>query len=167
MTALALSINFEGMSFPVVARTAAVAAILLAWAGALWAHGPKRKSIPPSQITAEEKAAFQVAKPVLEKHCFRCHTSARKRGKGKGLKHLSFDRYPPMGHHSHEAGAAVRRVVVGTDEKGPTMPSDDPGAVTGEELKAVLEWADAYERARARNRRPDDGQGGAPAHKRH
>jgi hypothetical protein len=29
------------------------------------------------------------------------------------------------------------------------MPSDDPGAVTGDDLTKILAWADAFDRARA------------------
>jgi len=32
----------------------------------------------------------------------------------------------------------------------PTMPSDDPGAVAGDELAKVLAWADAFDGAHPR-----------------
>lgn len=48
-------------------------------------------------------------------------------------------RYPFGGHHAGEAGEAVRSVL-----ENATMPSDDPGAVTGEDLNLILAWADAF-----------------------
>ena len=94
--------------------------------------------------------AYAAARPALEKHCFRCHTSAGQKAKAKTLKHLSFDQYPPTGHHAHEAATVFRRVLVGNKArgKGPTMPADDRGAVTGEDLEKILAWAEAFDRAR-------------------
>jgi hypothetical protein len=95
-------------------------------------------------------AAYATARPVLEEHCFRCHTSAGSKARPKTLKHLSFDEYPPTGHHSHEAGRVFRRVLLGDKAKGrrPTMPADDRGAVTGGDLEKLLAWADAFDKAR-------------------
>ena len=95
----------------------------------------------------EELAAYEVAKPVFERHCFRCHTTAAKKAKRKSLDHLTMDDYPFGGHHAGEAATVIRKVLgVGGKAKA-TMPSDDPGAVAGDELAKVLAWADAFDRA--------------------
>jgi hypothetical protein len=56
------------------------------------------------------------------------------------------DSYPFGGHHADESGSVVRKVLSAPGGK-PTMPSDDPGAVTGEDLTRILAWADAFEHA--------------------
>lgn len=96
--------------------------------------------------TPEEIAAFETAKPAFERHCFRCHTSAGKKSKPKALAHISMDVYPFGGHHADESGSVVRKVL-GAGGGKPTMPSDNPGAVTGEDLALILAWADAFEHA--------------------
>lgn len=109
-------------------------------------HGPSN-SVKP---TPEELAAYEAAKPVFERHCFRCHTTAGKKAKRKSLEHLPMDAYPFGGHHAGEAATVIRTVLgVGGRAKA-TMPSDDPGAVTGDELAKVLAWADAFDRAHPR-----------------
>ena len=46
--------------------------------------------------------------------------------------------------------AAVVRKVLGADGKSKaTMPSDDPGAVAGDDLAKILVWADAFDRTHA------------------
>jgi hypothetical protein len=99
---------------------------------------------------AADVIAYATARPILEKHCFRCHTTAGQKAKAKTLKHLSFDQYPPTGHHSHETGVVFRRVLLGNKakSKGPTMPADDRGAVSGRDLEKLLAWADAFDAAR-------------------
>jgi mono/diheme cytochrome c family protein len=96
--------------------------------------------------TPEEIAAFERAKPAFERHCFRCHTSAGKKAKPKALAHITMDGYPFGGHHADESGNVVRKVL-GAGGGKPTMPSDDRGAVTGEDLARILAWADAFENA--------------------
>lgn len=115
-----------------------------------WAHGPKHKA-PVIRATPAELATYELARPALQKHCFRCHTTTGKKAKAKSLRHLNLDRYPPRGHHAHEAGAVVRRVLLGDKAKGkgPSMPSDDPGTVVGQELGRIIAWADSFEQARA------------------
>jgi hypothetical protein len=98
------------------------------------------------QPTPEEIAAFEKAKPAFVRHCFRCHTSAGKKSKPKALAHLSMDGYPFGGHHADESGTVIRKVL-GAGGGKPTMPSDEPGAVTGEDLARILAWADAFEHA--------------------
>jgi hypothetical protein len=100
---------------------------------------------------AADVTAYAAARPVLEKHCFRCHTSTGKKAKAKILKHLSFDQYPPSGHHAHETGVVFRRVLLGNKAKGkgPRMPADDRDALTGGDLEKILAWADAFDRTHA------------------
>jgi hypothetical protein len=135
-------------------RTLARLAGTLAIAGfvavtASWAHAPKHKAAVV-RATPAELAAYDAAKPGLQKHCFRCHTTKGMKVKAKALKHFNLDRYPPRGHHAHEAGAVVRRVLLGDKGKGegPSMPSDDPGVVVGQELERIIAWADAFEKGR-------------------
>ncbi len=112
------------------------------------AHG-RHGAVPAHRPTPEETAAFEVARPVFERHCFRCHTRAGQKSKHKALDHLAMDRYPFGGHHADEAGAAVREVL-GADAHGkPTMPSDDRGAVRGDDLAKLLAWAATFDRANA------------------
>jgi hypothetical protein len=100
---------------------------------------------------SSDVTAYAMARPALVKHCFRCHTTAGTKAKAKILKHLSLDQYPPTGHHAHELGPVFRRVLIGNPAKGkrPTMPADDRGALTVEEIETILAWADAFDRARA------------------
>jgi len=113
---------------------------------AAFAHGGHGGSIAPKP-TAEEREAFEAAKPAFERNCFRCHTSAGKKSKRKAMQHLAMDGYPFTGHHANEVGKVVRKALgVGGPGKA-TMPSDDPGAVTGEDLRLIVAWADAFDRA--------------------
>lgn len=56
------------------------------------------------------------------------------------------DGYPFAGHHAAMMSATIREVL-GAAGSEPTMPRDKPGAVKGDELKLVLAWAAAYDRA--------------------
>jgi hypothetical protein len=59
---------------------------------------------------------------------------------------LNIDSYPFGGHHASVVAGAVRDVL-GAAGKRPTMPKDSPGAVRGADLQAILDWADAFDRA--------------------
>lgn len=124
--------------FAIVTCTAIAVPLAYAHQGHGAGHAPKP--------TPKEIAAFERAKPAFERHCFRCHTSAGKKSKAKALAHITMDAYPFGGHHADESGTVVRKVLGGGGGK-PTMPSDDPGAVTGEDLARILAWADAFENA--------------------
>ena len=134
---------------PVAAKATAMAGFVVVCAAiaarVAYAHQGHGVGHAPKP-TPEEIAAFESAKPAFERHCFRCHTSAGKKAKPKALAHISMDRYPFGGHHADESGIVVRKVLGGGGGK-PTMPSDDPGAVTGDDLSQILAWADAFERA--------------------
>lgn len=127
--------------------------------------GPGSKAAPPAP---EETAAFEKAKPILEKHCFRCHTTGGKKAKPKTLSHLNMDGYPFSGHHASGAGTAIRTVLLGKSGKGgedATMPKDDRGAVDGDDLKTVLAWADAFDKAHPTKSSTKPKSGAAPRSK--
>jgi hypothetical protein len=123
-------------------------ALTIAMVGSAMAYGHAgHGSGHVSKPSPEEQAAFANARPAFERHCVRCHTTGGKKAKRKSLDHFSMNDYPFKGHHADEAGAVVRKVLgAGADHKA-TMPSDDPGAVTGDDLTKILAWADAFERA--------------------
>jgi hypothetical protein len=118
-----------------------------------WGHGGGHGTAKPAPASAEEIATFSTAKPVFARYCFRCHTKSGKKARAKALKHLDMTAYPFGGHHATDVGTVVRKAVTGQDGKAPTMPSDDPGAVQGEDLAKILAWADAFDRAHAKARR--------------
>ena len=67
---------------------------------------------------------------------------------------MSMDGYPLGGHHAGGAGGAVRKVLGGGGGR-PTMPSDDPGVATGDDLARTLACADAYDAARQAKEKSD------------
>jgi mono/diheme cytochrome c family protein len=97
-------------------------------------------------LAAAEKAAYERARPVFEKHCRRCHAPGGEKATAKSLGHFSMDGYPFGGHHAASAGAAVREVL-GVSGEAASMPADDPGAVKGDELDAVIAWSKAFDQA--------------------
>ena len=100
----------------------------------------------PSDLLAAERAAYDLARPAFQRHCARCHTSdGEKAGRGKALKHFNMDSYPLAGHHANEIGNTVREVLGATGER-PSMPRDNPGVVSTEELALILAWAEAFDR---------------------
>lgn len=94
----------------------------------------------------DERTAYEKAKPVFDAHCSSCHTTSGSKSGKKALSHFTMDAYPFGGHHTATMSATIREVL-GATGSAPTMPRDKPGAVKGEELKLVLAWADAYDRA--------------------
>lgn len=102
-----------------------------------------------SDPAALEMQAYENAKPVFDKHCGACHTGpARDEEHAEALEHFSMDGYPFGGDHAHEISEEIREVL-GVDGETATMPPANPGAVQGEELAAVLAWADAFDKAQA------------------
>ena len=65
----------------------------------------------PAQVKAEllaaEQAAFDKAKPVLEKNCARCHSKGGAKAAKKKLDHFDMTTYPFGGHHA----AVVTRFI--------------------------------------------------------
>jgi mono/diheme cytochrome c family protein len=101
---------------------------------------------PPVTSPPSEQEAYERARPVFERHCASCHTSSA--GERAALRHFSMDGYPFGGHHAGQISGTIREVL-GASGKPVTMPKDRPGAVQAEELRAILDWADAFDRAHA------------------
>lgn len=99
-------------------------------------------------LLARETMAYERARPVFERYCRACHTSTGVEANKSALHHFNMDRYPFGGHHQTEIARSVR-TVLGTMGKVPTMPRNDPGAVQGEDLAVILEWADSFDLAAA------------------
>jgi uncharacterized membrane protein len=97
-------------------------------------------------LKAAESAAFARARPVFDKHCARCHTKDGTDARPKALEHFDMTSYPFGGHHADDITAEIRAVLAIPGGK-PTMPLDQPGAVTGNELALIAAWADAYDKA--------------------
>ena len=108
-------------------------------------HGTHEMPADPAKA---ELAAYDKAKPVFAEHCAGCHTTAEagdsKKGK-KAMKHFVMDRYPFGGHHADELGVTIRESL-GVDGGKPTMPKDDPGAVQGDQLAAIVAWTHAFDK---------------------
>ena len=98
------------------------------------------------ELLAAENDAWKAAKPVLERACASCHTSAGKQSSKKKLDHFSLDTYPPGGHHATTIGSTVRKVL-GLAGKKATMPSGKPGSVRGDDLAKIKAWIAAWEAA--------------------
>lgn len=116
-------------------------------ARAAGAETPPAEGIPHEQgPAASEQEAYERARHVFERYCANCHTSGT--GKRAALRHFTMDRYPFGGHHADQISSTIREVL-GADGQPATMPKDRPGAVQGDDLRAILDWADAFERAHA------------------
>lgn len=113
---------------------------------------------PPVPVVTEQEA-YERAKPIFEKYCARCHT--KQSAKRTALKHFAMDSYPFDGHHTDNMPSTIRKVL-GVSGSRATMPRDKPGIIQGNELRLILDWADAVEGART-NTLP----GTSDAHKHH
>ncbi len=114
---------------------------------------PAEPAPDPEKVKAElldaEKSAYELAQPVLEKHCAKCHSKASKKAKKASLEHFDMTSYPFGGEHADDMATAIREVLAIGDGKKATMPKDHPGAVAGAELSLIADWADAYDKAKA------------------
>ena len=95
---------------------------------------------------AAETNVWNTAKPIFDRACSSCHTTAGKKASKKKLDHFNFDLYPPGGHHAATIGFTIRDVL-GISGKKPTMPDDKPGSVKGDDLATIKAWTDAWEAA--------------------
>lgn len=93
-----------------------------------------------------EQEAYERARPVFARYCASCHTSDA--GKRSALRHFTMDRYPFGGHHADQIVSTIREVL-GANGQPATMPKDRPGALQGDELRIILDWANAFDRAHA------------------
>jgi hypothetical protein len=116
----------------------------------VWAHGASSKL--HGEVTATERQAFEEARPAFERHCFRCHSKdgpkdgkTSTKAKAQARAHVDMTSYPFGGHHAGEAGPAILTALgLGPEHKRATMPSDDPGSVTDEDLRLIRAWAEAF-----------------------
>ena len=116
-----------------------------------------------ADLLAAETGAFEKAKPVFDKHCAKCHSKGGKNAKPKALDHFDMSSYPFGGHHAGEIAAEIRKVLAIGGGK-PTMPADQPGAVTGDELSLIAAWADAFEKSHAGGAHEGHGESGEHHH---
>lgn len=122
---------------------------------------PDKPAEPPAPdpkvaLLATETSAWEAAKPVFDKACASCHTTAGKKASKKKLDHFNFDTYPPGGHHTATIGFTIRDVL-GISGKKATMPYDKPGSVTGDDLAKIKAWTDAWEAADKAGAHPSTG----------
>jgi mono/diheme cytochrome c family protein len=115
--------------------------------------GPPAEPAPdPAQakadLAAAEQSAYELAQPIFQKHCARCHATGGKRARKKSLSHFDMTSYPFGGHHADEITAEIRKVLAIGGGKA-TMPMDKPGSVEGSELGLISDWADAFDKAAA------------------
>jgi hypothetical protein len=113
----------------------------------------------PSDLLSEEQRAYEAAQPVFERYCTKCHTARGAQSRRSALRHLNMDTYPFGGHHAHEMGSTMRKILGATGEK-PTMPRDKPGTVKGEDLALVIAWTEAFDRSHAAGLHKHHGQEG-------
>jgi hypothetical protein len=114
-------------------------------------------AVAPPDPLAEERAAYDRARPVFDRFCASCHVRREGGRRTAALRHFDMSTYPFGGHHAGELASTIRHVL-GADGSRPTMPRDDPGAVQGNDLALIRAWADAYDRAHAAGVHP-------PAHR--
>lgn len=97
-------------------------------------------------LLADERAAYDKAKPVFDKYCAKCHTQGGKNATKKKLSHFDMTSYPFGGHHALVIGPEVREALGLAGEKA-TMPDDKPGSVKGDDLATIDAWAQAWIKA--------------------
>jgi len=111
-------------------------------------HHPAAHPGSAPDLLGAELMAYKRARPIFERYCARCHATKGGRATTKALGHFNMDRYPFGGHHQTEISQAVRQVL-GATGKEATMPRNDPGAVQGEDLVRILDWAERFDTAQA------------------
>jgi mono/diheme cytochrome c family protein len=95
-------------------------------------------------VAQAELDAYTKAKPIFEAHCAKCHAQGGAKASPKKLGHFDMTSYPFGGHHAAYVGLAVRQVL-GVEGKDATMPDDDPGAIKGADLAAIVAWSRAFD----------------------
>lgn len=117
-------------------------------------HSDAHENNAPVTIGAEERQAYERARPVFERYCAACHSSVS--GNEVALGHFAMDTYPFEGHHAAEIAGTIRRVLGATGER-PTMPLGRPGVVRDAELQVILDWALTFERTHDRESKQHSG----------
>jgi mono/diheme cytochrome c family protein len=107
-----------------------------------------------ASLLADERAAFDKAKPVFDKYCAGCHAQGGKQATKKKLDHFEMTSYPFGGHHVATLGPTIRKVLAIEGGKA-TMPYNKPGSVTGDDLAAIAGWVKAWDAAQAAGVHPD------------
>ncbi len=97
-------------------------------------------------LLADERAAYDKAKPVFDKYCASCHTKDGKQANAKKLDHFEMSSYPFGGHHASTLGPTIRKVLA-LDGGKPTMPNGKQGTVKGDDLAAIAAWTKAWQAA--------------------
>lgn len=105
-------------------------------------------------LVAAEAAARDRASPVFEKYCTTCHTYGGSKAtpasrNAFSIELVPFTSTPPVAGQSPMDTAKLREVLAIGGGKA-TMPMDNPGAVTGDELALIAVWVDAYDAAHAK-----------------
>ncbi len=106
-----------------------------------------------ARALADEHAAYEKAKPVFDRFCAGCHTQGGKQATKKKLDHFDMSSYPFGGHHAATLGPTIRKVLA-IDGGKPTMPSNKPGSVTGDDLAAIAAWTRAWDAAQSAGAHP-------------
>jgi mono/diheme cytochrome c family protein len=112
-------------------------------------------------LLADERAAYDKAKPVFDKHCSSCHVKGAQQATKKKLDHFEMSTYPFGGHHTGTLGPTIRKVLA-IDGGKATMPYKKPGTVAGDDLEAIAAWANAWDAAQA-----GGAHGASPHHDHH
>jgi hypothetical protein len=99
-----------------------------------------------AELLAAEASAYEAAKPVFDRFCASCHQQGHTSATPSKLDHFDMTTYPFGGHHAMEMASEIREVL-GLDGGTPTMPKNQPGAVTGDDLALIAAWADAFDAA--------------------
>jgi mono/diheme cytochrome c family protein len=99
-------------------------------------------------LLADERAAYETAKPVFDKYCAGCHAHDGKQATKKKLDHFEMSSYPFGGHHAATLGPTIRKVLA-IDGGKATMPYKKPGSLGADDLAAIAAWAKAWDAAQA------------------
>jgi hypothetical protein len=130
-------------------RPAVLALIVTLCAGAFGvarladAAPDQAKPASKPDLLAAERAAWDTAQPVMQRYCAKCHIVGGSAATAKKLKRFNITSYPVSGNRAATAGFSVREAL-GLTGKSPRMPSDQPGAVKGDDLAKVKAWTDAW-----------------------
>jgi hypothetical protein len=104
---------------------------------------PGKAAPSKADLLTAEKAAWDTAQPVMQRYCAKCHILGGSAATAKKLKRFNITSYPVSGNRAATAGFSVREAL-GLTGKSPRMPSDQPGAVKGDDLAKVKAWTDAW-----------------------
>ena len=133
-------------------------------------HSPPAASAAPSgsaDVAEAERVAYTRARPVFAQYCDSCHSRESLHVDREATRNLTTDSYP-FGGRRGAARRDTRFVCRSAKAIGATMPDDHPGSVRGNDLAAVLTWADAFDRAHPpSHRRATAARASAAAHGTH